>query len=143
MLLQKSPTSRNMAFNGTWKIERNENYEKFMEAMGVNMMKRKLGAHDNLKITFQQDGKTFTLKESSNFRTIDIEFTLGVDFEYSLADGTELAGSWNMEGNKLVGTFTRKDNGKVLKANREVIGDELVQTYIYEGVEAKRIFKRA
>lgn len=54
------------------------------------MMKRKLGAHDNLKITFQQDGKKFTLKESSNFRTIDIEFTLGVDFEYSLADGTEL-----------------------------------------------------
>jgi len=23
-----------MAFNGTWKIEKNENYEKFMEAMG-------------------------------------------------------------------------------------------------------------
>lgn len=23
-----------MAYNGTWKIDRNENYEKFMEAMG-------------------------------------------------------------------------------------------------------------
>ncbi|NXW60631.1 FABPI protein, partial [Eurystomus gularis] len=131
-----------MAFNGTWKIDKNENYEKFMEAMGVNMMKRKLGAHDNLKITIQQDGNKFTVTESSNFRTIDIEFTLGVNFDYSLADGTELTGSWNMEGNKLVGTFTRKDNGKVLKAYREVIGNELVQTYIYEGVEAKRIFKR-
>jgi len=32
-----------------------------------------------------------------------------------------------MEGNKLVGTFTRKDNGKTLTAHREVIGDELVQ----------------
>lgn len=53
-------------------------------------MKRKLGAHDNLKITIQQDGNKFTIKESSNFRTIDIEFTLGVNFEYSLADGTEL-----------------------------------------------------
>ncbi|XP_010291635.1 PREDICTED: fatty acid-binding protein, intestinal [Phaethon lepturus] len=131
-----------MAFNGSWKIDRNENYEKFMETMGVNMMKRKLGAHDNLKITIQQDGNKFTVKESSNFRTIDIEFTLGVNFEYSLADGTELTGSWNMEGNKLVGTFTRKDNGKALTAYREIIGDELVQTYIYEGVEAKRFFKR-
>ncbi|NXR02737.1 FABPI protein, partial [Sagittarius serpentarius] len=131
-----------MAFNGTWKIDRNENYEKFMEAMGINVMKRKLGAHDNLKITIQQDGNKFTVKESSNFRTIDIEFTLGVNFEYSLADGTELTGSWNMEGNKLAGSFTRKDNGKVLTAYREVVGDELVQTYIYEGVEAKRIFKR-
>ncbi|NXU55988.1 FABPI protein, partial [Turnix velox] len=132
-----------MAFNGTWKVEKNENYEKFMEAMGVNIMKRKLGAHDNLKITIQQDGNKFTVKESSNFRTIDIEFTLGVSFDYSLADGTELNGSWNMEGNKLVGTFTRKDNGKVLTTYREIVGDELVQAYIYEGVEAKRIFKRA
>ncbi|NXG80482.1 FABPI protein, partial [Baryphthengus martii] len=132
-----------MALNGTWKIDRNENYEKFMEAMGVNIMKRKLGAHDNLKITIQQDGNKFTVTESSNFRNIDIEFTLGVSFEYSLADGTELSGSWNMEGNKLVGTFTRKDNGKVLKACREIVGGELVQTYVYEGVEAKRIFKRA
>ncbi|KAM6270003.1 fatty acid-binding protein, intestinal [Porphyrio hochstetteri] len=131
-----------MAFNGTWKVERNENYEKFMEVMGVNIMKRKLGAHDNLKITIQQDGNKFTVKESSNFRTIDIEFTLGTNFEYSLADGTELTGAWNMEGNKLVGTFTRKDNGKVLTAYREIVGDELVQTYVYEGVEAKRIFKR-
>ncbi|KAM6120221.1 LOW QUALITY PROTEIN: fatty acid-binding protein, intestinal [Pterocles gutturalis] len=128
-----------MAFNGTWKIDRSENYEKFMEVMGVNVMKRKLGAHD-LKITIQQDGNKFTVKESSNFH-IDIEFTLG-DFDYSLADGTELTGSWNMEGNKLVGTFTRKDNGKALTAHREVVGDELVQTYVYEGVEAKRIFKR-
>ncbi|NWS15011.1 FABPI protein, partial [Pachyramphus minor] len=131
-----------MAFNGTWKIDRNENYEKFMEAMGVNMMKRKLGAHDNLKITIQQDGNKFIVKEASNFRTIEIEFTLGVNFEYSLADGTELNGNWNLEGNKLVGTFTRKDNGKILKAYREIVGDELVQTYVYEGVESKRIFKR-
>ncbi|NXY16507.1 FABPI protein, partial [Atrichornis clamosus] len=131
-----------MAFDGTWKIDRNENYEKFMEAMGVNMVKRKLGAHDNLKITIQQDGNKFTVKEASNFRNIEIEFTLGVNFEYSLADGTELSGSWNLEGNKLVGTFTRKDNGKVLKAYREIVGDELVQTYVYEGVESKRFFKR-
>ncbi|NXJ10917.1 FABPI protein, partial [Odontophorus gujanensis] len=131
-----------MTFNGTWKIEKNENYEKFMEAMGINVMKRKLGAHDNLKLTIQQDGNKFSVKESSNFRNIDIEFTLGVSFEYSLADGTELSGSWNLEGNKLVGTFTRKDNGKVLTAYREIVGSELVQTYVYEGVEAKRIFKK-
>ncbi|NWI76721.1 FABPI protein, partial [Dyaphorophyia castanea] len=131
-----------MAFDGTWKIDRNENYEKFMEAMGVGMMKRKLGAHDNLKITIQQDGNKFIVKEASNFRNIEIEFTLGVNFEYSLADGTELSGAWTLEGNKLVGTFTRKDNGKVLKAYREIVGDELVQTYVYEGVESKRFFKR-
>ncbi|XP_063797666.1 fatty acid-binding protein, intestinal isoform X2 [Pseudophryne corroboree] len=110
---------------------------------GVNVMKRKLATHDNLKITIQQDGDKFSVKETSTFRSIEINFTLGVTFEYSLADGTELSGAWTLEGDKLVGTFARKDNGKILKTNRVIIGEELVQTYVYEDTEAKRIFKRA
>lgn len=55
------------------------------------MVKRKLASHDNLKITIEQTGDKFHVKESSNFRTIEINFTLGVNFEYSLADGTELS----------------------------------------------------
>uniref|UniRef100_UPI00398EC30C fatty acid-binding protein, intestinal n=1 Tax=Pristiophorus japonicus TaxID=55135 RepID=UPI00398EC30C len=131
-----------MAFNGTWKADRNENYEKFMEQMGINVMKRKLGAHDNLKLTIKQDGNKFSVKESSTFRTVEIEFTLGTIFDYSLADGTELNGTWSSEGDKLVGKFTRKDNSKVLQTTREIVGDELVQNYSYEGVDAKRFFKK-
>lgn len=59
--------------------------------IGINMVKRKLAAHDNLKITIEQTGDKFQVKESSNFRTLEIDFTLGVTFEYSLADGTELS----------------------------------------------------
>ncbi|XP_021516745.1 fatty acid-binding protein, intestinal [Meriones unguiculatus] len=131
-----------MAFDGTWKVDRNDNYDKFMEKMGINVVKRKLAAHDNLKLTITQEGNKFTVKESSTFRTIEIVFELGVNFTYSLADGTELSGTWNMEGNKLVGKFTRVDNGKELLAVREVSGGELINTYIYEGVEAKRFFKK-
>ncbi|GAA6214783.1 fatty acid-binding protein 2a [Lates japonicus] len=131
-----------MTFNGTWKIDRNENYEKFMEQMGINMVKRKLAAHDNLKITIEQSGDKFHVKESSNFRTLDLDFTLGVTFEYSLADGTELSGSWTTEGDTMKGVFIRKDNGKQLITTRIIQGDELIQSYNYEGVDAKRIFKR-
>ncbi|XP_078267455.1 fatty acid-binding protein, intestinal [Rhinoraja longicauda] len=131
-----------MTFNGTWKVDRNENYDKFMEQMGVNIVKRKLALHDNLKIIIHQDGQNFTVKESSTFRTKDIEFTLGVSFEYSLADGSDLQGSWNLDGNKLVGKFTKKDTNKDLLTDREIVGNELVQTYSYEGVDAKRFFKK-
>ncbi|XP_060915346.1 fatty acid-binding protein, intestinal [Labrus mixtus] len=131
-----------MTFNGTWKIDRNDNYDKFMEKMGINMVKRKLAAHDNLKITLEQTGDKFHVKESSNFRTLELDFTLGVTFEYSLADGTELSGSWAMEGDSMKGVFNRKDNGKLLTTIRTIEGDELTQSYSYEGVEAKRIFKR-
>ncbi|KPP78723.1 fatty acid-binding protein, intestinal-like [Scleropages formosus] len=116
-----------MTFNGSWKVDRNENYDKFMEQMGINLVKRKLATHDNLKIIIEQTGDKFHIKESSTFRTLEIDFTLGVNFEYSLADGTELAGTWNLEGDVLKGKFNRKDNGKELIASRIVSGDELIQ----------------
>ncbi|PWA27075.1 fatty acid-binding protein, intestinal-like [Gambusia affinis] len=131
-----------MAFNGTWKIDRNENYDKFMEQLGVNMVKRKLGEHDNLKLVIEQTGDKFHIKESSTFRTKDIDFTLGVQFDYSMADGTDLTGTWVLEGDTLKGTFNRKDNNKVLITTRSLVGGELVQSYSYEGVDAKRIFKK-
>lgn len=131
-----------MAFNGTWKVDRNENYVKFMEQLGVNVVKRKLGEHDNLKLVIEQTGDKFHIKESSTFRTKEIDFTLGVQFDYTMADGTELTGTWVMEGETLKGTFNRKDNNKVLTTTRSLVGDELVQSYSYEGVDAKRIFKK-
>ncbi|XP_062371788.1 fatty acid-binding protein, intestinal-like [Sardina pilchardus] len=131
-----------MTFNGTWKVDRNENYDKFMEQMGINIMKRKLAEHDNLKITITQTGEQFHVKESSTFRTKEIDFTLGVQFDYALADGTEVSGSWNMEGEMLKGAFTRKDNNKVLTTTRTLVNGELHQSYNYDGVDAKRIFKK-
>uniref|UniRef100_A0A3B3WZ12 Cytosolic fatty-acid binding proteins domain-containing protein n=1 Tax=Poecilia mexicana TaxID=48701 RepID=A0A3B3WZ12_9TELE len=116
-----------MAFNGTWKVDRNENYDKFMEQLGVNVVKRKLGEHDNLKLVIEQTGDKFHIKESSTFRTKEIDFTLGVQFDYSMADGTDLTGTWVLEGDTLKGTFTRKDNNKVLTTTRSLVGGELVQ----------------
>ena len=55
------------------------------------MVKRKLAAHDNLKIIIEQTGDKFHVKESSNFRNLEIDFTLGDNFSYSLADGTEVS----------------------------------------------------
>lgn len=54
-------------------------------------MKRKMAEHDNLKVTIEQTGDKFHIKESSTFRTKDIDFTLGVQFDYTLADGTEVS----------------------------------------------------
>merc|ERR1719369_2112536 len=99
------------------------------------MVQRKLAAHDSLRITLEQTGDKFHVKEKTKFHILELDFTLGVPFGYSLADGTELSGSWVMEGDMLKGSFTRKDNGKVLTTTRVIEGDELVQSYNYEGVD--------
>lgn len=79
------------------------------------MVKRKLAAHDNLKITLEQTGDKFHVKESSNFRTLELDFTLGVTFEYSLADGTEVSVSkqgpkWDTVSYDVTYTITRPCN---------------------------------
>uniref|UniRef100_A0A8C9SRW9 Fatty acid binding protein 2 n=1 Tax=Scleropages formosus TaxID=113540 RepID=A0A8C9SRW9_SCLFO len=109
----------------------------------VNIVKRKLAEHDNLKLIINQTGDKFQIKESSTFGTKEIEFTLNVPFDYTLADGTDVNGTWVMEGNVLKGQFTRKDNGKVVTTTREITGDELKQSYYYEGVNATRTFKKS
>lgn len=79
------------------------------------MVKRKLASHDNLKITLEQTGDKFHVKEVSTFRTLDIEFTLGVTFNYSMADGTELTVSRLISN--FIGIFSLyilKNKGSVL-----------------------------
>ncbi|XP_030047649.1 fatty acid-binding protein, intestinal-like [Microcaecilia unicolor] len=111
-----------MSFDGTWKVDRSDNYEKFLEKMGVDEEKRKLAAHDHMKLKIKQNGKQFSVHESSVFRTIEINFTLNELLEYSLADGLELVGDWKLNGAKMEGEFTRQDNKKVLKTTREIVG---------------------
>uniref|UniRef100_A0A2K6T5V2 Fatty acid binding protein 2 n=1 Tax=Saimiri boliviensis boliviensis TaxID=39432 RepID=A0A2K6T5V2_SAIBB len=128
-----------ITFDSKWKVDQSKNYDKFMEKVGVNTVKRKLAAHDNSKLTITQEGN---FKESSTFRNIEVVFELGDAFNYNLADETEFSGIWTLEGNKLTGKFKRIENGKELNTVREIIGGELVQIYVYKGVEAKRIFKK-
>ncbi|XP_035282403.1 fatty acid-binding protein, intestinal-like [Anguilla rostrata] len=131
-----------MTFNGTWKTVRSENMDKFLDKMGINIVMRKLAEHDNLEITIEQTGDKFKVKESSTFRTKVNEFTLGVPYDYTLADGNEVTGVWIMEGEMMKGTFSRKDDGKEIAFTREIVDGELVQSFSYDGVDAKKIFKK-
>jgi len=97
-------------------IQRAIIYKEFVlvyciSSTGINMVKRKLASHDNLKITVQQTGDKFNLKEVSAFRTVDIEFTLGVTFSYTMADGTELTVSTIILNFSL---YNLKNKGSVL-----------------------------
>ncbi|XP_030047646.1 fatty acid-binding protein, intestinal-like isoform X1 [Microcaecilia unicolor] len=129
-----------MSFDGTWKVDRSDNYEKFLEKMGVDEEKRKLAAHDNMKLKIKQNGKQFSVHESSVYGSVN--YFLDNTFQFEVDIDVLLVGEWTLNGAKMEGEFTRQDNKKVLKTTREIVGGELVQNYLYEGVEAKRIFKR-
>ncbi|XP_030048705.1 fatty acid-binding protein, intestinal isoform X3 [Microcaecilia unicolor] len=129
-----------MAFDGTWKLDRTENYDKFMEVMGVD---EKLAAQDNLKMTIKQNGTQFSVTEQDVSSTSNSIFRLDEKIEYKLPGvSKKLVGTWKLHGKKMEGNFTRKDNNKQLKITYETVGAEFILTLLLEGVEAKKIFKR-
>uniref|UniRef100_A0A3B3RX27 Cytosolic fatty-acid binding proteins domain-containing protein n=1 Tax=Paramormyrops kingsleyae TaxID=1676925 RepID=A0A3B3RX27_9TELE len=101
-----------MTFNGTWKLEHSENFDKLMTQM----------------VTVQQTNDNFYIKESSQKK--DHSFTLGVPFDHELAGGTVIKGTWVLDGNILNGTFTGKGDGKPYLAKKEVTGNKLVQVSV-------------
>ncbi|XP_030048709.1 fatty acid-binding protein, intestinal-like [Microcaecilia unicolor] len=128
-----------MTFDGTWKLDRTENYDKFMEVMGVD---GKLAAPDNQKMTIKQNGNQISFQRVGVYTPVEI-IILDGKTEFRLSDASiNVVGTWKLQGKKMEGNFTRKDNNKHLKIKQEIVGDEFIQTYLYEGVEAKKIFKR-
>uniref|UniRef100_A0A672G5Q3 Lipocalin/cytosolic fatty-acid binding domain-containing protein n=1 Tax=Salarias fasciatus TaxID=181472 RepID=A0A672G5Q3_SALFA len=72
-----------------------------------------------LKLTIEQTGEKYSRQESSNLPHIEIDFTPESRFDYRV--------------------FHQKDNGKTLTTTRIIEG---ANSYSYEGVDAKRIFKK-
>ncbi|KAJ8262294.1 hypothetical protein GJAV_G00164810 [Gymnothorax javanicus] len=131
-----------MTFSGTWKSDRGENLEQFLDKLGANPLIRKLAGMDNMEFTIEQAGDKFKVKQSSSILTKENEFTLGVPFDFTLPNGSGIAGTWVMEGDLMIGNFTKKEDGKVLIITRKIVEGELVQSLNCDGMEAKTFFKK-
>ncbi|XP_041116496.1 fatty acid-binding protein, intestinal-like [Polyodon spathula] len=132
-----------MSFEGNWIEYKNEKFDDFLAAMGVNADKRKLAQNMKLQLTMKQDGKKFTMTEKSLLRTKEMSWTVDEEFTGDLADGSVMKGTYTLESPTcFVGKFTRTTDGKEIVNRRKVDGDEMIQTTKVDGVEMKRYFKR-
>ncbi|KAG2462368.1 fatty acid-binding protein, intestinal-like [Polypterus senegalus] len=132
-----------MAFNGTWIEYKNENFDEFLAALGVDAVRRQLARNISLHVTIKQDGERFTVFEKSKLRSKELTWTSGEEVEGEDPDGTKIKGTFTLEApNKYVGQFQRMSDGKQIKISREVDGDEMLQLTSINDVEVRRYFKR-
>ncbi|OCT78850.1 retinol-binding protein 2 [Xenopus laevis] len=68
-------------YNGTWVMEKNENFDGYMKALDIDFATRKIAAHLTQTKEFVQDGNNFKTKTLSTFRNYELNFTVGVEFE--------------------------------------------------------------
>jgi len=132
-------------FVGTYNLVSTDNFDKYLEKLGVGFMTRKIANSAKPDVQFIINGDTWTFKTISSVRNLEVTFQLDKEFEETTGDGRKVLTTFTLEnGNKLIQRqkATKKDE-KDSTITREVNGDDLVVTMQVEDVQAKRTYKRA
>lgn len=126
--------------NGSYKLEKSDNFDAFLKELGVNFVTRNLAKSASPTVEVIVDGDSYTIKTSSTLKNSEIKFKLGEEFEEDRADGKKVKTVVNKEGdNKLVQT---QFGDKEVKIIREFNGDDVVVTASVDGVTSVRSYKR-
>ncbi|XP_071963540.1 cellular retinoic acid-binding protein 1-like [Antedon mediterranea] len=126
-------------FSGTWKHSKSEGLTPLLDALKVPAEKRP--SDESSTVVINQSGDTFSVKTTTGAGTREANFSIGTPFVD--ADIKELRGKdiqvtpeWN--GDKLV---MKGQGGNSL--TRELAGGQMIVTFDFGGVSAKRFFTKA
>ncbi|XP_071790941.1 fatty acid-binding protein, liver-like [Asterias amurensis] len=132
-------------FNGKYKLDKSENFDEFMTAMGVNFMLRKVGNSTKPVVTMStEDGKVFNFLSESTFKNVKLQFTLGEEYSDTTPDGRKTKNIINMVDNKLVQTEKPADGkGKEVTYIREITeSGDMKLTCKIDDIVATRMYLR-
>ncbi|XP_066268953.1 cellular retinoic acid-binding protein 2-like [Branchiostoma lanceolatum] len=131
-----------MAVNlsGNWRFVESENFDAFLEALGVDPAMRQVAKSASPRETIQQDGDTFHIKTIAG-KTTEIKFKVGQEFEGEIQQGeVKISPTW--DGSKLRFEFD-SPKGKQIQ-EREVRADGRLYLVLTapDGTKSTRIFAK-
>ncbi|XP_070579204.1 cellular retinoic acid-binding protein 2-like [Ptychodera flava] len=130
-------------FSGKWKQYKTENLEVLLKKMGVGLLHRGVVAKVTPSLEITQNGDRFTIRTITTFRTVELKFTVGEEFEDTVMNGDTRMAVAYWDGDKLIVKAVADDADQSQITERELVGaDEFVVILIYQGVVAKRYFTR-
>jgi len=82
LLTCSQQTDHNMAENliGSYKFERNENFESFLAATGVPFIRRKMMVSVSPSVDINREGELWTVTFNVLFKSFSLQFELGKEF---------------------------------------------------------------
>lgn len=96
-----------------------------MSLSGVGFVLRKIGNSVSPTVELKKDGDLYTLITSSTFKTSEIKFELGKEFDEETLDGREVKSVVTLEGNKLI---HKQGGDPASEIIREFTDNEMVAT---------------
>jgi len=130
------------SMTGTFKLIKSENFDEYMKAVGVGFALRKLATAATPTTEISHEGDNWNIKTWTTFKTTEIKFKLGEEFDETTADGRQCKSTITKDGeDKLI--HTQNCGGSNLKILREFTEDGMKM--ILEGpgdVISTRIYKK-
>nr|WPK49583.1 FABP1 [Batillipes sp.] len=127
-------------FEGKYKLEKSENFEEYMKAVGVGMVMRKLGANAKPEMVIVRDGDKFTFTTKTTFKTTVLSFELGKEFAENTFDGREVNSVVTQNANKLIQVQKKDDFESIIE--REFDENGLTTVCKCKDVVSTRRYKR-
>ncbi|XP_043361941.1 fatty acid-binding protein, liver-like [Dermochelys coriacea] len=126
-----------MAFNGTWQVYAQENYEEFLKALALADDLIKVAKDIKPVIEIQQNGNNFVVTSKTPKQSVTNSFTLGKEADITTMDGKKLKCTVNMIGGKLV------CKSETFSHEQEIKGNEMVETITVGSATLIRKSKKA
>ncbi|XP_030075125.1 fatty acid-binding protein 2, liver [Microcaecilia unicolor] len=111
-----------MAFNGTWQVYDQKNYEAFLRAVGLPDDVIKVAKDVNPVIEIQQKGNSFVVTSKTPKQSVTNSFIIGKEADIISMDGKNIKCTVNLEDGKLV------CKSEKFSHIQEVKGNEMVET---------------
>ncbi|XP_063388954.1 fatty acid-binding protein [Cydia fagiglandana] len=123
-----------------YKMTASENFDEFMKALGVGLITRKAANAVTPTVELRKDGDQYTLVTSSTFKTTEMKFKPGEEFDEERADGVQVKTVCSFEGNKLKQVQKAPDGLEVTYV-REFGPEELKAVMTVKDVTCTRVYK--
>jgi hypothetical protein len=124
-------------------MESSENFDAYMQAVGVNAITAKLGSAAKPTVTISVEGDTWTLKTETTFKKTTIQFKLGVEFDEETADGRKMKTTMTLDGNKLTQDQKIDPPGVPSIITREVNGNKMTVICKAKDVVSTRVYVKS
>ena len=123
-----------------YKMISSENFDEFMKAIGVGLITRKAANAVTPTVELRKDGDSFTLVTSSTFKTTEVKFKPGEEFDEERADGAKVKSVCTFEGNTLK-QVQKSADGVEVSYIREFGPEEMKAVMTAKDVTCTRLYK--
>jgi len=127
----------------TWALDSQEGFDEYMKHLGVGMLLRKMGNTLKPDFTVSKDGDTWKMVTASTFKTTDVTFKEGVEFDETTADDRAVKSTITFDGDKMIHSQVDPANAANNTVIERFLEDGKLVTLVKCGdLVAKRVYTK-